>query len=293
MQRYLKPEVIKEIARLDLRARFIVEGFLTGMHGSWRHGFSVEFSEYRRYIPGDDPRFIDWGVYARTDRHYVKLFQAETTLEGYLALDLSASMDYGSGALTKLDYSICLAAALGFLMVNQKDSVGLFTFDEKPRSIFPPRSKQLHLMRILGELASSKPGGRTSFFENMKRLAAFARHRSLMMIFSDLLLPLEEVTEGLSLLRHIGHDVIVFHVLDRAEREFPFGEPHVMEDPETGRKLSVAPELVREGYLAELQRFCKALERECASLKIDFVPIDTSTPFDKALTSFLVKRARR
>jgi uncharacterized protein (DUF58 family) len=266
---------------------------MSGLHGSRRHGFSVEFSEYRRYIPGDDPRAIDWGAYARTDRYYIKLFQAETTLEGFLAVDISASMDYGTGPLTKLDYAICLSAALGYLMTNQKDSVGLFTFDQKPRSLFPPRSKQLHLTRILTELARSKPGGKTSFADNMLRLSAFARHRSLIIIFSDLLIPHEDLSKGLAILKHSKHDIIVFHILDSAERSFPFSEPLELEDPETGRRLSVSPEIVREAYLRGIGEYIEKVEQECSRNHVDYVPIDTSTPFDRALTSFLVKRNRK
>lgn len=293
VERYLRPEVIKQIARLDLKARFIVEGFLSGLHGSWRHGFSVEFSEYRRYIPGDDPRAIDWGAYARTDRYFVKLFDAETTLDGFLAVDISASMDFGTGPLTKLEYGICLAASMGWLMINQKDAVGLFTFDEKPRTMYPPRSKQLHLTRILTELARVRPRGKTNFVENMLKLAAFARHRSLIVLCSDLLVPFDDFAKGLSILKHSRHDIIVFHILDSAERQFPYSEPLELEDPETGKRLSVSPEIVREAYLRGIGEYIERIEEECARHRIDYVPIDTSTPFDKALTSFLVKRSRK
>ncbi|MDZ7815143.1 MAG: DUF58 domain-containing protein [Planctomycetota bacterium] len=293
VENYLKPEVIKQIASLDLKAKFIVEGFLSGMHGSWKHGFSVEFSEYRRYIPGDDPRAIDWNAYARTDRHYIKLFQAETSLEGYLAMDISASMDYGTTSLTKLEYGIALAAAMGFLMINQKDSVGLFTFDEKVRALFPAKSKKLHLTRIIGELARSQPGGKTEFLENCIKLAAFVRHRSLIILFSDLIFPFDEFKKGLSILRHSGHDVILFHILDSAEREFPFDDPVEMEDPETGEKTAVSPDVARKGYLEAIEKFTESVETECSRQRADYVPIDTSTPFNIALTSFLVRRSRR
>ncbi len=293
VERYLRPEVIKSIASLDLKARFIVEGFLSGLHGSIRHGFSVEFSEYRRYIAGDDPRFIDWGAYARTDKYFIKLFQAETTLQGFLAVDISASMQYGTTPLNKLEYAICLAAALGFLMVNQKDSVGLFTFDEKPRTMFPARSKKLHLTRILAELARVKPAGKTQFSECMMRLATFARHRSLIMVFSDLLVAPQEAINGLALLKHAGHDIILFHILDESEHTFPFSEPVEMVDPESGAKISVSPEIVRESYLSEIGKFTEEIKRDCNRLKIDYVPINTATPFDRALTSYLISRSGR
>ncbi|MFA4986809.1 MAG: DUF58 domain-containing protein [Candidatus Brocadiia bacterium] len=291
VEKYLRPEVIKEISRLDLKAKFIVEGFLSGLHGSFRHGFSVEFSEYRRYIPGDEPRYIDWGAYARTDKYFVKLFQAETTLEGFLAVDISGSMDYGTTSLTKLEYAICLAASLGYLMINQKDSVGLFTYDERPRSVFPARSKNLHLTRILTELARSRPGGRTRFADSMSRLAAFVRHRSLIMVFSDLLSPLDEIARGLAYLRHSRHDVVIFHVLDAQERNFGFSGPVDMVDPETGDAVPVAPEIVRGAYLQALGNHIEEVKRECSRQRIEYVGIDTSTPFDRALTQFLVRRA--
>ena len=293
LEKYLRPEVIKQISRLDLKAKFIVEGFLAGLHGSWKHGFSVEFSEFRRYIPGDDPRKIDWGAYARTDRYYIKLFEAETTLKGFLAMDISGSMDFGTGSLTKLEYGICLAAAMGFLMVNQKDAVGLFTFDEKPRILFPAKSKQVHLTKILAELARCRPGGKTNFVDNMKRLCAFSRHRSLIILFSDLLFPSDDFAKGLSVLKHSRHDVIIFHILDSAEREFPYSEPIEMEDPETGQKVSITPSIARKGYLKTLEGFIENIEAECSRQKVDYVPIDTSTPFDRALTGFLTKRGRK
>src|SRR5438270_514642 len=187
-EQYLRPEVIRQVARLDLRARFIVEGFLQGLHASPFHGFSVEFSEHRKYVPGDDLKDLDWNVLARTDKYYLKKFEAETNVTGYLAMDLSASMAYTyRQELTKFEYGICLAAALGYLMIHQQDPVGLVTFDTKIRTVLPPRSKRTQLGQILALLANLKPAGSTDIAACLHQLAAMVRQRSLVMLFSDLL----------------------------------------------------------------------------------------------------------
>src|SRR5262245_11659414 len=213
-EQYLKPEVIRTVSRLDLRARFIVEGFLSGLHASPFHGFSVEFSEHRRYAQGDDLKDIDWLVYAKTDRYYVKKYQAETNISGYLLMDLSASMGYTHRQeLTKFEYSVCVAAALSYLMIHQQDPVGLITFDQKLQSSLPPKSKRTQLGTILGVLAKARPTGETDVAGSLRRIAAMVRHRSLFMLFSDLLCDHEPVLDALHLVRHAGHDVILFHVL--------------------------------------------------------------------------------
>src|SRR5437588_7574557 len=187
-EKYLRPEVIRQVARLDLRAKFIVEGFLAGLHASPYHGFSVEFSEHRKYVPGDDVRDIDWNVYAKTDKYYLRKYEAETNLTGYLVMDLSASMAYTyRQQLTKFEYAICLAAALGYLMIHQQDPVGLVTFDTHIRTALPPRSKRAQLGNILGLLANLKPAGKTDIPACLHQLAAMLRQRSLVMLFSDLL----------------------------------------------------------------------------------------------------------
>ncbi|GIX04737.1 MAG: hypothetical protein KatS3mg114_0606 [Planctomycetaceae bacterium] len=193
-EQYLKPEVIRQVARLDLRARFIVEGFLSGLHASPFHGFSVEFSEHRRYAQGDDPKDIDWLVYAKTDRYYVKKYQAETNISGYLLMDLSASMGFTyRQQLTKFDYCICLAAALAYLMIHQQDPVGVMTFGETLQASLDPRSKRTQLANILAVLARARPAGITRLPENLQRVASMIRHRSLLMLFSDLLCEPEPV----------------------------------------------------------------------------------------------------
>src|SRR5262245_19410517 len=239
-EKYLRPEVIRQVSRLDLRAKFIVEGFLAGLHASPFHGFSVEFSEHRKYVPGDDLKDLDWNVFAKTDRYYVKKFEAETNVTGYLAMDLSASMAYTfRQELTKFEYGICLAAALGYLMIHQQDPVGLITFDTKIQACIPPRSKRTQLGNILAFLANLKPSGTTDIAACMHQLAAMIRTKSLVMLFSDLLTDPEPVLESLHHLRHRGNDIILFHILDEAEVHFPFEGIVEFEDVEEPRKLTL------------------------------------------------------
>ncbi len=293
-EQYLKPEVIRTVSRLDLRARFIVEGFLSGLHASPFHGFSVEFSEHRRYTQGDDPKDIDWLVYAKTDRYYIKKYQAETNITGYLLMDLSESMAYTyRQELTKFDYCICLAAALAYLMIHQQDPVGLVTFDERIRSSLPARSKRTQLGNLLALLAQARPSGPTEIAANLRRIAAMIRHRSLLMLFSDLLSPAEPVIESLHLLRHAGHDVIVFHVLDEAEVNFPFEGMCDLEEPETGASLLVDGEGIRADYLEAVNELRDRYRRECLAMGADYVPLDTSQPFDRALVEYLAQRKAR
>ena len=293
-EQYLKPEVIRTVARLDLRARFIVEGFLSGLHASPFHGFSVEFSEHRRYSPGDDPRDIDWLVYAKTDRYYIKKYQAETNISGYLLMDLSESMAYTYRQnLNKLDYSICLAAALAYLMIHQQDPVGLVTFDETIRASLPPRSRRTQLAAILALLARSRPAGPTDIAGNLRQVATMIRHRSLLMIFSDLLADADEILNSLQMLRYGGHDVILFHVLDEAEVSFPFDGMVDLRDPETNHSMVLDAAGMRTDYHRVLGELRDRFRTESLSMGVDYVPLDTSMPFDKALVEYLAQRKAR
>ncbi len=293
-EEYLKPEVIRQISRLDLRAQFIVKGYLHGLHASPFHGFSVEFSEHRKYTPGDDPKDLDWLVYAKTDKYYIKKFEAETNITGYLAMDASRSMAYTyRGQLTKFDYSICLAAALAYLMIQQQDPVGMVSFDEKIRHCIPPRSKRKQLGDILSLLAGLRPAGPTALAHCLSQLAAMLRHRSLIMLFSDLLVDTEPVLQALRRLRHRGHDVILFHVLDAAEVQFPFDGLVEFEEPESSERLVIDASGFREDYLAELSNFRELYRQQCQGAGIDYVPLDTSMPFDRALTEYLTSRKAR
>jgi uncharacterized protein (DUF58 family) len=293
-ERYLKPEVIRQVSRLDLRARFIVEGFLAGLHASPFQGFSVEFSEHRKYVPGDDLKDLDWNIYAKTDRYYIKKFEAETNVTGYLAMDLSASMAYTYRQdLTKFEYSICLAAALGYLMIHQQDPVGLVTFDTQIRAALPPRSKRTQLANILALLSNLKPTGQTDIAACLHQLAAMVRSKGLIMVFSDLLTDPEPVMKSLHHLRHRGHDIILFHVLDEAEAHFPFDGLIEFKEVEGAGRLTLDARNMRGDYLKSLAEFKDFYTEECARASIDYVPMDTSVNFDKALMQYLLQRQRR
>jgi uncharacterized protein (DUF58 family) len=293
-EKYLRPEVIRQVARLDLRAKFIVEGFLSGLHASPFHGFSVEFSEHRKYVPGDDLKDLDWNVFAKTDKYYLKKFEAETNVTGYLVMDLSASMAYTyRQELTKFEYAICLAAALGYLMVHQQDPVGLVAFDTQIRTCLPPRSKRTQLGTILSVLANLRPTGQTDVAGCLHRLAAMIRSKSLVMVFSDLLTEPEPVIEALHHLRHRGNEVILFHILDEAEVHFPFDGLIEFEDVESPDRLTIDAKGMRGDYLQAVASFQEAYRAECAKANVDYVAIDTSVGFDKALLEYLVQRQRR
>lgn len=294
VEKYLKPEVINQIKRLDLRAQFVAKGFLQGLHASPFHGFSVEFSEHRRYAAGDDPKDIDWLAYAKTDKLYVKKFEAETNITGYLVMDLSQSMGYTyRQELTKFDYAVCLAAALCYLMVYQQDPVGLITFDTRVRDSLAPHSKRTQLGNLLSLLAKLKPAGPTDIGYSLTQIAAMLKHRSLVMIFSDLLTDPQPVIRALRVLRHGGHDVILFHVLDEAEVRFPFDGVIEFEDPESDERVQVDATNYRREYQQELESFRETYRRECFQTRTDYVELDTSMQFDKALMEYLVSRRGR
>jgi len=294
VEKYLKPEVIRQISRLDLRAQFIVKGFLHGLHASPFHGFSVEFSEHRKYTPGDDPKDLDWLVYAKTDKYYVKKFEAETNITGYLAMDLSESMAYTyRQELTKLEYSVSISAALSYLMILQNDPVGVVTFAEKITNYLPPKSKRQQIGNILSLLSRLRPAGSTDVGRSLGQLAAMLKHASLVMVFSDLLADPEPIISSLRQLRHGGHDVILFHVLDEAEVAFPFSGLVELEEPETNTRLELDADSYRRDYLQEIDAFRETYRRECFQSGIDYVPLDTSMPFDRALTEYLLMRKSR
>jgi len=293
-EKYLKPEVIRQIARLDLRAEFIVKGYLQGLHASPFHGFSVEFSEHRKYTPGDDPQDIDWLVYAKTDKYYIKKFEAETNITGYLVMDTSTSMDYTHAqTLSKFEYSICLAAALCYLMIHQNDPVGLITFGERIIDSLAPHSKRQQIGNILSHLARLKPRAKTNLGRSLDQLAAMLKHSSLIMLFSDLLTDPEPVLSALRRLRHGGHDIILFHIFDDAEVTFPFHGLVELYDPESGQTVEVDADAYRDDYQQAIGQFREQFQRESAQTRFDYVPLDTSMPFDRALTEYLVNRRNR
>lgn len=294
VEKYLKPEVARQIKRLDLRAQFIVKGFLHGLHASPFQGFSVEFSEHRRYVPGDDPMDIDWLVYAKTDRYYVKKFEAETNITGYLVVDASRSMGYTyRQETTKFDYAICLAAALCYLMIHQQDPVGLWVFDESIKHSLAPKSRRSHLGTVLSVLAKLEPLGKTDVARCLSQIASILRRASLIMLFSDLLTDPEPVIQGLHRLKHRGHDVIVFHILDEAEVSFPFQGTIELEEPEGGELLEVDAAAYRADYVEAVRQFREHYRKECFRAGVDYVPLDTSMAFDKALMEYLLRRRAR
>lgn len=293
-EQYLKPDVIQTIKRLDLRAKFIVKGFLQGLHASPFQGFSVEFSEHRRYAPGDDPDDIDWLAYAKTDKYYIKKFEAQTNITGWLIVDTSKSMGYSSGnALTKFDYCISLAAALGYLMISQQDPVGLITFDEKLKQCLKPHSRRGQLAQILSLLTRLTPTGETDLAQSLIQTAAMLRHKSLLIVFTDLLTDKEELIQALYRLRHAGHDIILFHVMDQSEVNFPFNGDVEMTDPETGEVIRLNADGIRQQYLKQLDEFRGFYMQQCSQARIDYVALSTDMPFDKALTKYLLSRKGR
>lgn len=294
MSALLSPESLQQIKRLDLRARMVVRGFLQGLHSSPFQGFSVQFSEHRRYNRGDDPKLIDWLVYAKTDKYFIKRFEAETNLTGYLMMDLSASMGFTeSQTMTKFEYATCLAASVTYLMTMQQDPVGLITFDEKVHAALPARSRRGHLGDIMAQLSRLEPKGQTDLPASITQVAAMLKQHSLVMIFSDLLNDPQEVISALAKLRHGGNDVIVFHVMDEAEVNFPYEGPVQFEDSESGETVSVDASGFREDYLQQLEEFRQTYREGCSQLRIDYVPLDTSMPFDRALTEYLLQRQSR
>jgi uncharacterized protein (DUF58 family) len=291
--RFLDPAVIARLGTLELRARTIVEGFLSGLHRSPLRGFSVEFAEYRQYFPGDELSTIDWKVYARTDRHVVKKFEEETNLKGYLLLDVSGSMAYGSGTLSKLEYGSVLAASLAYLMQQQRDAAGLVTFDATIRTFIPPGLRPGHLSAILHALDTQQAERRTDSAPPMNQLADAMTKRGLVVLISDLLDDPARVVKGLKHFRYRGCDVLVFHVLDHAELTFPFERPVRFKDLEDDTELLTNPARVRDQYLAAVDDFIAVYRRDFGAAGIDYQVLDTSQPLDHALLTYLSTRGRR
>ncbi|MEW6686736.1 MAG: DUF58 domain-containing protein [Candidatus Edwardsbacteria bacterium] len=291
-RRFLKPEIVARLSGIDIKARLVVEGFLAGLHRSPYHGFSVEFAEYRQYMPGDEVRRIDWKVYGRTDRYYVKEFEEETNLKAYILLDASGSMGYHSNGISKTEYASYLAASLIYLLIKQQDAAGLLVFDEKIRTFVPPRSIKIHLNTLLRELDLIKPGGETNLSVVFHELAERIKRRGLIIVISDLFDEPQKILLGLKHFRHKKHEVIVFHLLDEAETKFPFTEEVTFRDMETGEELTVQGAEIRDEYQKKLQERMKYYKSECREHLIDYFPLTTSTPFDKALLAYLGKRSR-
>ncbi len=290
---YLKPEVIRQIERLDLKAKYIIEGFISGLHGSPFHGFSVEFSEHRKYEPGDEINTIDWSVYGRTDRYYVKKFRAETNMQCHLVVDASPSMNYSTGGLTKFDYAVGIAAALAYLMIKQNDPVGLITFADRVNSYIPPRARRSHLYAILQHLAKLKPTGQTSVGDSIHEIAEIIKRRSMVIIFSDLLEDPDSIVRALHHLAFKRHDIILFHIMDHSELTLPFDDLCTFTDIETNQRLVADPAAVRRHYLDALNEHVETLRARSGEARIDYTLLDTTTPYDKAISTFLLNRKAR
>jgi uncharacterized protein (DUF58 family) len=292
--RFLDPAIISRLGTMELKARTVVEGFLSGLHRSPYKGFSVEFAEYRQYIPGDDLSTLDWKVFARTDRHYVKKFEEETNLECHLLLDQSASMSYRGGApMTKLEYGSVLAGSLAFLMHRQRDATGLIAFDEKIRFRLPAAARPGHLHALLLALERLQPGERSDVGRPLHQLAEALVKRSLVVLISDLLDDPEPAIKGLRHLKFRGTDVVVFQLLDPHELTFPFRGASRFRDLETAQEVVADPARSRKEYLRELAGLTLKYDRELRGAGIDYVQLDTSQPLDFALLTYLSARARR
>jgi len=291
--KYLDFDTLGRIRNMHLLAKTVVEGFILGLHRSPYRGFSVEFAEYRQYSPGDEIRHLDWKLYGKTDRYYVKQYEEETNLNCHILLDTSGSMGYGSGAVTKLQYGCYLAAALAYFMMMQRDSTGLALFDTQIRSLIPPRSRQTHLHLMLAELENLKGSGATGLGKPLHDLAEGIKRRGLIVLISDLFDEPEDVLSGLQHFKFLGNDVIVFHIADQAELEFPFDRVTEFIDPETDERIVTAPSRVRGEYLAEMEAFYDVFRRGCADLRVDYKLLDTSTPLELALSEYLYQRSRR
>lgn len=291
---YLDPAALMRIKSLELRARVVVEGLWKGMHRSPYHGFSVEFSEYRAYTKGDDPRHIDWKVLARSDRTYIKKFEDETNLRCHLVIDHSRSMQYGSSGFTKAQYAATLAATFACFLMKQGDAVGLTTFGEKLGEHIPPRNRPGHLRRLLTELERPAPAGGTSLDVPVRQLADLLRKRGLIVLISDMLAPIEKLDKQLGWLGALGHDIVLFHLADRAEIDFKFDLPAQFEDVESGRQWFVNPAQAREGYLKRFNDHCASVRRSCERHGVEYQWLPTDKPMESALYDFLsVRHARK
>lgn len=291
-RKYLDPAVVSRLKGMDIKARLVVEGFVSGLHRGPYKGFSVEFAEHRQYMPGDPIRYIDWKVYGKTDRFYIKEYEEETNLRAYIIMDGSGSMGYKSNGITKLEYGCYLAASLAYLMLKQQDSVGLLTFDTKPRKYIPPRSVKRHLHVLLKELAHLEAAEETDLGTSLYDLAQRVKRRGLIILISDLLDDEDRVIRGLKLFRHRKHEVIVFHVLDPYEVMFPFEHEVILRDMETGDEVPAVPWEIRREYRGRVASWIDRYRALLRQSGIDYVPIQTSSTFDVALFSYLEKRQR-
>jgi uncharacterized protein (DUF58 family) len=291
-QEYLNPSFINKIDNLSLRAKLVVEGFIIGMHKSPYHGFSVEFSEHRPYGFGDEIKYIDWKLWGKTDRFYIKQFEEETNLSCHLILDKSLSMDYGSNKLTKFEYSKSICAALSYLMIKQQDAVGLTTFDKKINTTIKPKSKISHLNLLLKTMHNSSTGGETNISSLLHGLAESINKKGLIILISDLLDDEHKVMESLRHFRYKGHEIIVFHIVDPKEKDLDFNQNMNFIDLESNYNIIADSRLVKENYNKAFKKFSDYYKNECLRDKIDYNLVSTSDSLDKTLLQYLIKRSQ-
>ena len=290
--KYLDPESIAKLENMSLRARLVVEGYLLGQHKSPYHGFSVEFAEHRSYGHGDEIRHIDWKLYGKTDRYYIKRFEEETNLRSHILIDTSQSMKFKSKNITKLDYASYLAAALTHLMLSQKDGIGLILFDENIKKFIPPRASKTHAKIIMETLDTIKCGNDTRIKTTLDYMAERIKKRGLVILISDLMDNPDEVLMGLNHFRHNKQEVIVFHIMDRQESEFNYSDRIQFKDMETGEVITTDPWHIRNEYQNQIEKFKRKYQRGCRNQRIDYIPLYTDQSLDIALNEYLNKRKK-
>jgi uncharacterized protein (DUF58 family) len=285
---YFDPAVLAGISNLYLRARWVVEGMLSGVHRSRSKGFSVEFEEHREYSPGDEIRRIDWKALGKFDRYFIKEYEDETNLRAYLLFDTSGSMDYASNGLTKFDYGCTLTASLAYLVLRQQDAAGLVTFSNRVEQFIPPKAKRDYLTQILHALENRGPAGETNVGKILEEIAGQIKRRGMVILVSDLIDEPEAILKGLRLFRYKGNDVIVFHLLDQAEIDLPFDGNILFEDlEEANLKVVADPKAIRQTYRQIIEEFTGQMRKQCHDSAIDYQLLSTTTPLDRALTSYL------
>lgn len=291
LSRFLEPDVIARLRGLELRARRVAAGFISGMHRSAYHGFSVEFAEHRQYVPGDDIRYIDWRIFGRADRFYIKEYEEETNQRCNLLLDVSRSMAYGSRGTSKFEYAAKLAASLAYVLIGQQDAPGLLTFDSQVRTHLPSHTGKPHLLNILKVLDDARPEGATDVKILLHRLAEELHKRSMAVVISDLLADPDDIVNGLEHICHAGHELIVLHVMDDDEWNLPFVENVYFEGLEDEIRLLADPQSLRASYLAAVERFTTRVKAVCLKHHADYVPINTRDPLEAVLSGYLARRA--
>ena len=289
---FLDPKVLAGLHNLELRARVVVEGFLAGLHKSPHRGFSVEFNDYRHYQRGDDMRHVDWRLYARSGKLYIKQYEDETNVRCMILLDTSASMAYTSGGMSKLDYGLTLASALAYFIARQRDAVGLITFDDQIREYLPAKTRQLHLMRILRALSRVQAGQKTDVVKPLTDLASSLKKKSMVILISDMLDDEERIINTLTNLRAMGNDIITFHIMDDAELNFPFNEASEFIDMENNESYITSPAAIRKAYLKNINEFLAYCKKQCQTNGIDYCLMNTREPLDQALSAYITKRSK-